>query len=65
MASCRHYTERYKKHAALLDRQEGAGDNPVEEEFAVVQEVVPITSMGTVIALMKQKRKLEVVVVRH
>lgn len=34
-------------------------ESAVDPYYAVVQEVVPITTMGTVINLMKRKRKLE------
>ena len=62
--ACRYYTQRYALHADHLELQDEDAEAQVDHEFAVVQEVVPVTTMGTVIDLMKRKRKLERHVVR-
>ena len=54
---CSFFTQRYAKHVPHLIEQSGGHGADIDEEFAVVQEVVPITTMGDVIELLKKKRQ--------
>jgi hypothetical protein len=55
----RYYTQRYQQHVEHMKDENDDSESAVDPYYVVVQEVVPITTMGTVIDLMKKKRKLE------
>lgn len=62
--ACSYFTDIYEGNCIWLDEQQGKLTAEEDKQFAVVQEVVPLTAMSDVISLMKAKRQLEVAVVR-